>query len=473
MIYSRRVSCSLLNLLVLGFLVGGSQLLFAIGSVTITGKINRDASVGQFDLMIEIDGSSVGLTKTGSETNVISERLEFYLPDVSSEVMLFDGQTATANLPYTFVNIGDPIETASANDLKKITYKIRIKHDGSDIKKLDTIVKTDTTGKYVTVKLKYKEGGKVVGEETGNSKNIYVSSAIVKSAPDGFAVKPTHQTIKMNWTSASSTKYNDDTTGTISRYVAVAIAQDAYPGSSTIDIPAKEWTNAAGATSDLDASANSCLFTKASESFTCSDSTKNYIDTAAVETLSGQGIYVVTADSTKGSASFTQLENGKKYFVFAYFEPGGLERTSVIGATPEENKTGAEIAGEGDAKWELPRCFIATAAYGTPLHSKLKRFTWFRDRVLMNFDGGRKFVRWYYKNSPAAAKIISDHPMLASLVRGALWLPAGVIGFWKHFLIVDSLQKIVIGLSLFLTFIGFTMMFFGSRIRNPAVSQRL
>lgn len=54
-------------------------------------------------------------------------------------------------------------------------------------------------------------------------------------------------------------------------------------------------------------------------------------------------------------------------------------------------------------------CFIATAAYGTPLAVEIQTLRNFRDKCLKKFGLGRKFVSVYYKISPPlAAKIRAD-----------------------------------------------------------------
>lgn len=66
-------------------------------------------------------------------------------------------------------------------------------------------------------------------------------------------------------------------------------------------------------------------------------------------------------------------------------------------------------------------CFIATAAYGSPLEPKLQTFRDFRHRFLLRNPLGLSFVKFYYTYGPAAAHYIADKPVLRTLVRGALW----------------------------------------------------
>lgn len=73
-------------------------------------------------------------------------------------------------------------------------------------------------------------------------------------------------------------------------------------------------------------------------------------------------------------------------------------------------------------------CFIATAAYGSPLHPYLKYLRDFRDRYLMTNQLGREFVHLYYRYSPLVAASIAERPVLR-LAVGILLLPF-VAGAW-------------------------------------------
>jgi hypothetical protein len=57
-------------------------------------------------------------------------------------------------------------------------------------------------------------------------------------------------------------------------------------------------------------------------------------------------------------------------------------------------------------------CFIATAAYGSPLEPHVMALRQFRDRYLQRTQLGRAFVRLYYRHSPAVAAIIARHDWL-------------------------------------------------------------
>lgn len=62
-------------------------------------------------------------------------------------------------------------------------------------------------------------------------------------------------------------------------------------------------------------------------------------------------------------------------------------------------------------------CFIATAAYGSYLHPKVRVLRDFRDEYLMTSAIGRIFVKGYYRLSPPLAAVISRHESLRMLSR--------------------------------------------------------
>ncbi len=68
-----------------------------------------------------------------------------------------------------------------------------------------------------------------------------------------------------------------------------------------------------------------------------------------------------------------------------------------------------------------PKCFIATAAYGSPMESEVLALRSFRDRYLLTNPVGRMFVSAYYRISPPIANWISEKGTMRWVVREVLW----------------------------------------------------
>ena len=74
-------------------------------------------------------------------------------------------------------------------------------------------------------------------------------------------------------------------------------------------------------------------------------------------------------------------------------------------------------------EWQCHGCFIATAAYGTPLHEDIDVLRDFRDEYLMTNQIGRALTELYYSTSPPIADLIRDNEGLRTIVRKGLVEP--------------------------------------------------
>jgi hypothetical protein len=98
------------------------------------------------------------------------------------------------------------------------------------------------------------------------------------------------------------------------------------------------------------------------------------------------------------------------------------------GKTLERKATGgwAESLEDGGTPCHqnsVTSCFIATAAYGTPLHEDINVLRDFRDKYMMPNPAGRAFVKIYYSTSPPLADAIRANEALMALVREGLVKP--------------------------------------------------
>ncbi|MCM8770097.1 MAG: hypothetical protein NC911_10640 [Candidatus Omnitrophica bacterium] len=89
-------------------------------------------------------------------------------------------------------------------------------------------------------------------------------------------------------------------------------------------------------------------------------------------------------------------------------------------------------------------CFIATAAFDTPLAGPVQVLRNFRDNLLLKFQAGKGFVAWYYRHSPLAARFISRYPLAKWLVRMCLYPVVAICWLWLK----DYLGALLLVLSL-------------------------
>jgi alpha-tubulin suppressor-like RCC1 family protein len=86
---------------------------------------------------------------------------------------------------------------------------------------------------------------------------------------------------------------------------------------------------------------------------------------------------------------------------------------------------GTVVAAGGYVSCCLPSygCFIATAAYGSPMAGEIEILRRFRDEYLLTNPVGQAMADLYYRVSPPIAEFITEHPSLKPVVRATL-LPA-------------------------------------------------
>ncbi|MCP1673778.1 subtilisin family serine protease [Natronocella acetinitrilica] len=77
-------------------------------------------------------------------------------------------------------------------------------------------------------------------------------------------------------------------------------------------------------------------------------------------------------------------------------------------------------------------CFIATAAYGTPMAEEIQALRAFRDDVLQQHRLGRWFIHGYESLSPPVAAVIAERPRLRALTRLLLRPVVGAARLWQR-----------------------------------------
>jgi len=120
---------------------------------------------------------------------------------------------------------------------------------------------------------------------------------------------------------------------------------------------------------------------------------------------------------TNHTTEITGLENGRTYTYYVKCKdeldntnPDDFAITFSVASTQVTNNNTSTSGGGGS-------CFIATAAYGTPMAEEVKILSRFRDQHLLNNNYGKTFVKMYYKYSPRVADYIRHRVWARSVVR--------------------------------------------------------
>ena len=137
------------------------------------------------------------------------------------------------------------------------------------------------------------------------------------------------------------------------------------------------------------------------------------------------GSYTNSVDvGSATTCAISALQEGVTYYlaVTAYDGSGSqsgysdeIVYTVPSGADPAPSPGSSAASGGGAG------CFIATAAFGSPMAPEVALLRAFRDSCLLTNSPGRLFVEFYYWISPPIADFISGDESLRQITRIILW----------------------------------------------------
>ncbi len=148
-------------------------------------------------------------------------------------------------------------------------------------------------------------------------------------------------------------------------------------------------------------------------SWTDNSSTETGISIERATTSGGSYTLIGTAASNATSYSDTGLPSSTTY----YYRVSSYSSSLTSGYS---NEAGATTPAPPPSGGGGGGCFIATAAFGTPLEKHVRILRTFRDRSLLPTAAGRAFVNFYYKISPPIADRIAQSEVLRFFTRGSL-----------------------------------------------------
>lgn len=149
----------------------------------------------------------------------------------------------------------------------------------------------------------------------------------------------------------------------------------------------------------------------------------------------GSDSYLVSLDKDLKNIENNRIEeglsNGNQYvFMFGLQDEAGnigafkditLQCDDIASGTTTYNRHSVIPQPVFGLLQDNQNCYVSTAAYGTPLHDKVKTFKQFRDLVLKQYSWGRYFIKFYYKTSPPIADAIRQNQFLKMATRALLW----------------------------------------------------
>jgi len=404
---------------------------------TVTNVLDQ-ALKDVFVLIYNASGSNVAYDFTDSNGNYEVQGLK-----PGSYKAKFDTTFVTGNYTGEWYNDQDSMGTADSISVTEwsITSDINAQLSSPNPFISGTVETSGGTGiQGVTVSFSGGEGTASTDSNGNYSHSVTFGwSGTATPSKAGYTFSPTSR----DYINVTSDMLGEDYTGTIFTYTISGNVSTAAAGLSGVlmdGLPGDPTTDASGnynATVDYGFSAT-VTPTLAGYSFTppsrdYSNVTSDQLDhdyTASIiqctlTIAAGAGGTTSPAPNTYTHAYGTQVQVTAlpdSGYQFIGWTGAATGTTNPITITMDADKTitanfSSTSTDNGDGGGEKKGCFIATAAYGSPLHPHLDILRDFRDKYLMPNGFGRKLVALYYRYSPSIAGFIARQKLLKVAVR--------------------------------------------------------
>ena len=262
---------------------------------------------------------------------------------------------------------------------------------------------------------------------TGEDRTATTSlSSVTKTEPKGAALFSQNEGLLVTWTKQDTVKDANDNSSPPRGMRAYLIPQSDQNSESKLVMNNFDGSNPSAETPTYncqlvfseDDPLNGCTFS-------CTNGEEiGYLNDEAMQSAYS-GIIIQEERTLKNSILFTGLSDIEQvYAVILQYLPEGSRSnsdTSCLAGSSKKTYTYAQLTGGREPKLGDPKCFIATAAYGTPWHQDIDALRWWRDHVLHRLPGGQSIIRLYYEWSPPIAKMIASNEDLKHLTRIGLY----------------------------------------------------
>jgi hypothetical protein len=387
-------------------LVGFSSPAFAALTVSYSGTVSRSVETqAYFDVVVKI--SEIIPTRAENKSTELFGRLKFFLP---KETLAGGEITATSERFYVSEHSAATIEKNDTTGNYDAKVNLRIHKRKASFSEI-------IEDKKIRIKIDYKdkEGDQ---EDEGETQSLTIQTAVANAAPE-FTLAAKHKSIAISYEVADKIAFTDNTESDPTGVNVFVINMN----QESMTLPAYRHEP----TESEDPSGNFCTYTRQENGGDCiscgeaEDEGKNYyLNMAAISKMKDQLTLFQIATSQSGKLTATGLSADDTFAVFMSYQPDGVKFSSCQVIQPDLNQTMSELLGEGEAEQTNPQCFIATAAYGSPLDRRLTEFRWFRDHYLETNPIGRLAVQVYYRISPPIAEMVAEYPWLREMVRTVL-----------------------------------------------------